>query len=383
MPYGLSISPAVFQTFMNEVFREYLLRFVGIYIDDILIYSRNKAEHRQHVQQVLHKLREHQLFLKLEKCEFHQPSVQFLGYVISAEGVQMDQGKIQAIPGTVKELQRFLGFANFYRQFIRNYSIITAPLTSLQREVDASTTGIGAVLSQTACEPPPLHPCAYYSHKLTPAEQNYDVGNRELLAIKLALEECCHWLEGASHQFTILMTVHNHKNLQYLREAKRLNPRQARWALFFTRFNSKISYRPGTKNFYADALSHPYSTDTPLEPENIQPSDVILSPIIWDLENNIRHTTLQEPAPPECPEGKTYVPRSQRQYLLDTVHESPGSGHPGSRRTLSLLQARYWWPSMHWDTIRYVQSCSVCAMENWFHSPYHASSNFRGAHLHS
>ncbi|KAL0190891.1 hypothetical protein M9458_013589, partial [Cirrhinus mrigala] len=269
MPYGLSISPSVFQTFMNEVFQEFLHRFVVVYIDDILICSQNMAEHRQHIQQVLHKLREHSLYLKLEKCEFHRPSVQFLGYVISAEGVQMDQGKVQAIldwpqPTTIKELQRFLGFSNFYRRFIQNYSSITAPLTSLLRgkpkninwnpsahgafnqlkkifstapllhhpdpkkpfnvEVDASTTGVGAVLSQAVGESPLLHPCAYYSRKLSPAEQNYDVGNRELLAIKLALEEWRHWLEGATHPFTIIT---DHKNLQYLREARRLNPRQA------------------------------------------------------------------------------------------------------------------------------------------------------------
>ncbi|KAL0177211.1 hypothetical protein M9458_026105, partial [Cirrhinus mrigala] len=317
MPYGLSISPAVFQTFMNEVLWEYLHRFVMVYIDDILIYSRNEAEHRQHVQQVLHKLREHQLFLKLEKCEFHQPLVQFLGYVLSGEGVQMDQGKIQVIldwpiPST---LQRFLDFANFYRQFIMNYSIITASLTSLLRgkpkhlawnpaaheafhqfqtifctapllrhlnpefvvEVDASTTGVGAVLSQVVGEPPLLHACAFCSRKLTPAEQNYDVGNRELLAIKLVLEEWRHWLEGSTHQFTIIT---DHKNLQYLREAKRLNPPTGPLG----------------------SLLHKFSIDTPLEPENILPDDVISRPIIWDLEENICHTTLQEPAPPECPE---------------------------------------------------------------------------------
>ncbi|KAI2656084.1 Transposon Tf2-8 polyprotein [Labeo rohita] len=241
MPYGLSISPSNFQTFMNEAFREFLHRFVVVYIDDILIYSRNLAEHRQHVQQ-------------------------FLGYIITAEGVQMDQGKVSAIqewpqPITVKELQRFLGFSNFYRRFIKDYSSITAPLTSLLRgkpkalnwnpsahkafqqlkeifstapllhhpdpelpftvEVDASTTGVGAVLSQAVGEPPLLHPCAFYSRKLSLAEQNYDVGNRELLAIKLALEEWRHWLEGSNHPFTIIT---DHKNLQYLREAKRLNP---------------------------------------------------------------------------------------------------------------------------------------------------------------
>ncbi|KAL0183036.1 hypothetical protein M9458_022411, partial [Cirrhinus mrigala] len=132
MPYGLSSSPSIFQMFMNEVFQEFLHCFVVVCTDNILIYSWNQAEHRQHVQQVLQKLCEHSLYLKLEKCEFHQPSVQFLDYNISAEGVQMDQGKVNAIlewpqPCSVKELQRFLGFSNFYHRFIKDYSSITAP----------------------------------------------------------------------------------------------------------------------------------------------------------------------------------------------------------------------------------------------------------------
>ncbi|KAL0167736.1 hypothetical protein M9458_035958, partial [Cirrhinus mrigala] len=398
MPYGLSISPSVFQTFMNEV--------LSVYIDDILIYSRNMAEHRQHVQQVLHKLRQYQLYLKLEKCEFHQSSVYFLGYNISAEGVHMDQRKVDAIlkwppPRTVKELQRFLGFSNFYRRFIQGYSSITAPLTSLLRgkpkhltwnpaaheafqhlthlfstapllhhpdpelpftvEVDASTAGVGAVLSQAAGDPALLHPCAFYSHKLSPAEQNYDVGNRELLAIKLALEEWRHWLEGARHPVTIIT---DHKNLQYLRDAKRLNPRQARWALFFTRFRLKITYRPGSKNIPADALSRQSAPEPSADPEPIIPSHLFISPIIWNIDRDIQQATLQEPAPPDCPEGKIYVPSSLRNHLLGTVHQSPGSGHPGSKRTLSLLQSCYWWSSMRRDSIRYVQSCSVCARSN-------------------
>ncbi|KAL0150019.1 hypothetical protein M9458_054678, partial [Cirrhinus mrigala] len=178
---------------------------------------------------------------------------------------------------------------------------------------------------------------------MSPVEQNYDVGNRELLAIKLALEEWHHWLEESAHPLTIIT---DHKNLQYLREARRLNPRQARWALFFTRFNFKITYLPGSRNISADALSRQFSSDHPAEPEPIIPSNLIISPILWEQDNNIRHATLQEPAPPECPEA----------------HQSPGSGHPGSQWTFSLLQTRYWWPSIRRDTIRYVQSCSVCAM---------------------
>ncbi|KAL0180376.1 hypothetical protein M9458_025818, partial [Cirrhinus mrigala] len=103
-----------------------------------------------------------------------------------------------------------------------------------------------------------------------------------------------------------------------------------------------------------------------MDPEPILPSKLIVSPIVRTIDHDIQQATLQEPAPPECPEGKIYVPSSQRLNLLGTVHQSPGSGHPDSKRTLSslLIQARYWWPSMRRDTIRYVQSCSVCAMTN-------------------
>ncbi len=145
-------------------------------------------------------------------------------------------------------------------------------------EVDAATLGVGAVLSQWKGEPPVLHPCAYFSKKLSPVEQNYDVGNRELLAIKLALEEWRHWLEGAQHPFVVIT---DHKNLQYLQEAKRLNPRQARWALFFTSFCFSISYRPRSKNIKADALSRLHQPDpTPDAPEPILPRSIFTSPVL-------------------------------------------------------------------------------------------------------
>ncbi|KAK3531146.1 hypothetical protein QTP70_013246 [Hemibagrus guttatus] len=311
MPYGLANAPSVFQDFIHEVLREFIHRFVLVYIDDILIYSQDLAEHRHHMPEVLKCLREFQLFLKAEKCSF-QPSVQFLGYKIDSSGIQLDEGKVTAIrnwpaPTTVKELQRVLGFANFYRRFIQNYSSIANPLTSLLRnkpkslawspateeafntlekafttapllvhpdpdkpfivEVDASTTGVGVVLSEQQGNPSQLHPCAFFSRKLNPAERNYDIGNRELLAVKLALEEWRHWLEGAKHLFLVLT---DHKNLEYLQAAKRLNPRQARWALFFTRFDFTISYRPGSKNTRADALSRMFAPEeSPETPEPI------------------------------------------------------------------------------------------------------------------
>ncbi|KAK3516402.1 hypothetical protein QTP70_010488 [Hemibagrus guttatus] len=215
MPYGLVNAPSVFQDFMHEVLREFLHKSVLVYIDDILIYSRSMADHRQHIVAFLQRLRDYQLFLKAEKCTFHQPSVQFLGYNIDRSGIRMDERKVTAvkdwpIPTSVKELQRFLGFANFCRQFIQGFSSITSLLTSLLRNkpkslswtpaatqafdtlktafttapllahpdpdlpfvvaVDASTTGVGAVLSQQQGNPRKLHPCAFFSRKLNPAE---------------------------------------------------------------------------------------------------------------------------------------------------------------------------------------------------------------------
>ncbi|KAK3554944.1 hypothetical protein QTP86_001877 [Hemibagrus guttatus] len=195
-------------------------------------------------------------------------------------------------PTTVKELQCFLRFTNFYRRFSRGYSSIASPLTSLLKgppkhlrwaeeaqgafmklnrnfttslilrhpdpkrpfimEVDASNCGIGAVLSQRHGTPGKFYSCAFFSRQLSPTEGNYDVGNKELLLMKTALEELCHWLEGAVHPFVVLT---DHRNLEYFRSARRLNPCQTQWVLFFTRFQFSVSYRPGSKNGKVDALS--------------------------------------------------------------------------------------------------------------------------------
>lgn len=283
----------------------------------------------------------------------------------------MDDSKISAIttwpvPKSVKELQRFLGFANFYRRFIDKYSMITAPLTSLLKgkpkvlnwnpeaqrtftalktafttapllchpnpdkvfilEVDASTTGVGAILSQHQENSTKPMPCAFFSKKLSSAESNYDIGNRELLAVKLALEEWRHWLEGARHPFVVLT---DHKNLQYLKEAKRLNPRQARWALFFTRFHFTFSYRPGSRNTRADALSRIHSPEEVTgEPETILPAKIFVNPIQWDLNDQLQEVSKGLPTPPECPPDKTYVPEAFRIALISSAHSSVGTGHP-------------------------------------------------------
>ncbi|XDV24073.1 hypothetical protein PO909_028351 [Leuciscus waleckii] len=352
MPFGLANSPSVFQALVNEVFRDMLNQKLIVYIDDILIYSETFETHVQDVRAVLQRLIDNQLYAKVQKCEFHQTQIAFLGYVISTEGVTMDNGKVQAVvnwpqPTNVKELQRFLGFANFYRRFIRNFSITAAPLTSLLQggghrlrwtaesnapfkqlkekfttapilhhpdperefivEVDASNTGIGAILSQRHGSPAKLFPCAYHSRKLSPAERNYDVGDRELLAMKAAFEEWRHWLEGARLPFTVLT---DHRNLEYIRAAKRLNPRQARWSLFFSRFDFKVTYRPDSKNGKADALSRQfYSASVSSTSEPILPKTLILAPVQWDIMTEIAVAQSQEQTPSDCPPDRTYVPQ--------------------------------------------------------------------------
>ncbi|KAK3553547.1 hypothetical protein QTP70_004572 [Hemibagrus guttatus] len=404
MPYGLANAPAIFQSFINEIFTDIMNKYVVAYIDDILIYSKSEEEHQSHVRTVLTRLLENQLYMKAEKCEFHVQRMSFLGYNVGYQGVEMDNSKITAVtewprPTTVKELQHFLGFANFYRCFIRNYSITAAPLTSLLKgqpsrlewtenttqaftnlknsfmtapilkhpdpnlpffvEVDASDSGIGAVLSQHHGQPGKLFPCAYFSRKLTDAERNYDVGNKELLAMKAAIKEWRHWLEGSTYPFQVIT---DHKNLEYIKSAKRLNPRQAPWSLFFTRFQFTVTYRPGSKNSKADTLSRRHDhPQTEFKPDPILPPSIIIAPVTWDLMDEIQREKQGEPTPPGCPPTKHYVPSNLRIRVMQWVHTSLCSGHPGISRTLRLTQNSFWWPSMVKDVATYVKSCSVCA----------------------
>ncbi|KAK3524953.1 hypothetical protein QTP86_011740 [Hemibagrus guttatus] len=143
------------------------------------------------------------------------------------------------------------------------------------------------------------------------AEANYNVGNRELLAIKAALEEWRHWLEGARHRFQVLT---DHRNLEYLRGAKRLNPRQARWAIFFTRFMFTVTYHPGSKNGKADALSRQFEmVNEPGKPDLILPATAILVPVQWNLVEEIRRAHTDEPPPAGCPPNRIFMPQLFRQ----------------------------------------------------------------------
>ena len=175
-------------------------------------------------------------------------------------------------------------------------------------EVDASDIGVGAVLSQRATDDK-LHPCAFFSKKLSPAEHNYDVGNRELLAVKLALEEWRHWLEGTETPFTVWT---DHKNLAYIQGAKCLNSCQARWALFFGRFNFNLTYRPGSKNVKPDTLSWQFhdSRDSLPVPDSILPAPYLIGSLTWEIEALVRTALQTDPDPGGGTQGRLYVPVS-------------------------------------------------------------------------
>jgi hypothetical protein len=232
MPFGLTNTPATFQNYINDVLAPYLDRFCTAYLDDTLIYSDNFEEHQQHVRLVLDAFAKVGLHLKPEKCEFHQQEVKYLGLIISMEGIKMDPEKIRAVqdwepPSNLKDVRTFLGFANFYCRFVRNYSRIVQPLTFLTHkgvpfawsmeqqmafdtlkatftsapilarfdpdrdvivEMDASDYVSTGVLSQYD-DDNVLHPVAYFSKKHSPVECNYEIYDKELMAIVRAFEE--------------------------------------------------------------------------------------------------------------------------------------------------------------------------------------------------
>jgi len=244
----------------------------------------DEEHHDEIVEKVLKRLKENDLFLKLEKCEFKKKEIEFLGMIIREKGVKMDMTKVEAIMSWptlkhVKDIQAFLGLANFYHRFIQHFSKIATPLNNLmcketvwrwgtQQKVfdvlkrrfvegpilvatNASDFATGAVLSML-CEDEKWHPCAFISKGLNNVERNYDVHDKEMLGIIRALEAWRHYLEGAKHEIDVWT---DHQNLKYFMTAKKLNCQQVCWALFLSRFNFHLTHKAGTLMKKADALS--------------------------------------------------------------------------------------------------------------------------------
>ncbi|GJR21109.1 putative reverse transcriptase domain-containing protein [Tanacetum coccineum] len=348
MPFGLTNAPAVFMDLMNRVCRPYLDKFVIVFIDDILIYSKTKEEHDAHLRLILELLKKEELYAKFSKCDFWLSKVQFLGHVIDSEGIHVDPAKIESIkdwesPKTPTETLQFLGLAGYYRRFIE-----------------------GAVLMQKE------KVIAYASRQLKIHEKNYTTHDLELGAVVFALKMWRHYLYG-----TKCVVFTDHKSLQHILDQKELNMRQRRWLELLSDYDCELCYHPGKANVVADALSRK-SRPKPLrvralvmtiglnlpvqilnaqvearKEENYETED--LCGMIKNLESRAYGTL--------CLKNRSWIPcfGDLRALIMHESHKSKYSIHPGLDKMYQALKKLYWWPNMKAEIVTYVSKCMTCA----------------------
>lgn len=302
MPMGLTNAPATFQRMINNVLRQYLDIFVVVYLDDILVFSKTLEEHKHHVHKVLTTLQDAKLLVEPEKTKFHAQEVTFLGHIIRPGEIAMEPKKISAIkdwpiPKDVKQVQGFIGLANYYRRFIQGFSKIAAPMTNATKkdrefqwtpecqqafdeikqrvtsapvlamfdpdkptelETDASDFAVAGQIGQRD-EQGRLRPVAFFSRKLHGAELNYPIYDKEFMAIVLCFEEFRHYLQGGKHKTKVYT---DHKNISYFATTQQLSKRQLRYAETLAEFDFEIIHRKGSENGRADAMSRRPDYDT-------------------------------------------------------------------------------------------------------------------------
>jgi transposase InsO family protein len=444
MFFGLTNSPATFQTMMNDVFQDLIAKgVVCVYLDDILVFTKDLEEHRRIVREVVTRLQAYKLYLKPEKCEFERTRVEYLGLMISEGQVEMDAVKVAGVskwptPTNKKEVQSFLGFINFYRRFVQDFSEIARPLFDLTKkdvrwhwnaeqeeafhtlkskitstpilkapednkpfrlEADSSDMATGAILSQQGLEGK-WHPIAFYSKSLNATERNYEIYDKELLAIVRAIEEWRYLLEGTAFPFEVWT---DHKNLQYFRAAHKLNRRQARWSLFLSQFNYQLHHRPGRSMGKADALSR--RADHGVGSEDNE--DVILlkpelfhiralegvtlsgeeAELVQKIKERLQEGEVESAVAKAWEElrkaggsqsirlsewsevdgilhfrNKIYVPPDPdlRRRIVALHHDSRVAGHPGRWKTMELVSRNFWWPQMARYIGQYTSTCDMC-----------------------
>ena len=349
VPFGLTNAPSFFMQLMQDILAKGLDNFVIAFLDDILVFSKTLSDHKQHVHEVLQTLRANKLYAKQSKCSLFKQRIDFLGYVISSNGIEMESNKVQQIlswpqPQSVKHVRQFLGLAGFYRSFIKNFSGIAAPLSDLMKNTnarvfpwtpecttafnelkqiissepvlmlprerepftihtDASQFAIGAVLMQHN-EQGQLKPIAFTSRKLHDAECKYPTHDQELLAIIHALKQWKHYcLNGTK---TTIVT--DHHSLRYFNTQRHLGARQIRWMEFLQQFDLNITYKPGTTNIVADCLSRRPDYQSPTKSEhNIEPSHNNDHMHMFANVNNLNATNIN------------LIESIKIQYLQDTI----------------------------------------------------------------
>eukprot|EP00253_Pinus_taeda_P018941 PITA_18941 len=352
LPFGLTNAPATFMCMMNSVFHRFLDKFVLIFIDDILIYSRSQQEHEEHLRLVLQTLREHQLYAKFSKCDFFKEEIQYLGHVITKEGIAVDPEKIKTImewpiPKDVADIRSFMGWTSECQQsFDRlKHLLTTAPILSIADPnkdyvvcTDASKEGVGGVLMQEG------KVIAYESRKLKEHEQRYSAYDLELTAVIHVLKMWRHYLLGRKF---LLLT--DHHSLTHYFSQPTLNARQGRWADFLSGFDFEIKHLKGKENRVADALSRKAHCLHELSVSKWRNSLVEQIKAAASRDSEYQHLKQQvqqsvnerlqqgytlDSAGMLCFNKKMYVPDSNdlKRLILDEFHISHYTGHPGYQK---------------------------------------------------
>ena len=436
MPFGLTGSPGTFVRLMSRVLQG--LDNVLVYGDDVLIHSSSYDEHAKHLRAVLQRFKEAGLVANMKKCQFFKREVKFLGHVISEGQAAPMPDKVGSIeefptPKTKKQLQTFLGLAGYYRRFMPSFSSVAVPLYDLLRTkaqwawnnlhesafkklkslltkepvvlalprtdqefelfTDASDVGLGAVLSQNG------HVVEYASRRLNPAERNYSVTERELLAMVWAIEKWKKYLFGKRF---LLST--DHRPLTFLKTVREPKGRIARWISRIQEYDFRLEHTPGKDNCVADCLSRAYATVDPLEhetlPEGMSPvcalmfyddpkalaneqrNDLELGPVIDALQRRCKNEPtcggqrrlyeiwkqLSLSSEGVLTRSFTHrnnavrvpvIPAAKRSQLIEQFH---GSAHMGMEKTHDLLRINAYWPGMETDVQKFVSACKRCQL---------------------
>lgn len=411
MPFGLVNASQTQQRLMDILFQPHEGK-VWTYLDDIIICSESFEEHIRLLKMVTETLKKANLTINVDKCKFARSSLKYLGYIVDKEGLRTDPEKVSAIlnfprPKNFTELKRFIGLASWYRRFVKNFSLVAAPLHNLTKgkkkkqldwsseaeqafitlktlltttpvmacpnytlpftiQCDASNEGIGSVL----CQKVDGHEraIAFLSRKLTDIEKRYSTSERELLSVVYAVEKFRPYVDGT--HFTIIT---DHSALQWLHKMKDPHGRLARWAMKLQQFSFDIIHKPGKSLVVPDALSRAVWEVNILEISEEHMDEFYYNKIKelqnakvpdpeWSIRNGLLYRKLDlKQYPDRHYIWKLYIPEALRPEILRVSHDNPRSGHLGIRKTLYRIKKDYYWPKISEDVKNYVRNCEVCA----------------------